>query len=168
MQDGEEVLTLDVSQAKGQRPEGSLTIKHAKESIYGENGYTLRTGTGNLISLHKRKRTNMSDVSSSDNSASLMTYTIDAPVGLLTPGQCLWVRLSDTTSGALSSGPVTNSTDDLDNTDVNSNTWEIRDAEDAPVRTFDNRGVFLLAKCITVGSEDVLLFSDGTIVGRLS
>lgn len=170
MQEGEEVTTLDSVYAHGQGGSSSgesLRILHAKESIYESvtNGYSLKTGTGNLLTIERRKRDNTVDTDAvGDNTSSQLSYTLDAPVGLMTIGQSLWVRLSETTSGALSAGSVTNTTDDEDNTDTLTNRWEVRDPADSPTKTFDNIDVFRICTKTSINGQDALIFEDGSIV----
>jgi len=168
MQEGEEATALDAvfAQGKGGSGQGGLTLEHAKEAVYDSGvGHTLKTGAGTLITIRRRKRDNTVDSpGSGDNSGSLLEYSITAPVGLMTVGQNLWVRLSDTTSAVLSSGSVTNTTNDEDNTDLTTNLWEIRDAVDSPTSTFDNIDIYLLAKRVAINGQAALLFSDGSIL----
>lgn len=172
MQEGEEATTLDVMFAQGKSSGGgkkSLMLEHGKEAIYGGSGYNLKTGTGNLISIHRLKRDNTVEdpTPGSDNSNAILSYFIDtttAPVGTLSVGESLWVRLSDTTGAELVSGSVTNTTDDEDNTDTSTNKWEIRTAANTPADTFDNVDVFRIATRLSINSQDSLLFCDGSIL----
>lgn len=169
MQEGEEANTLDVvyfTGGSGGSGSGGLVLEHAKEAVCdGTSGYGLKTGTGTLVTIKRRKRDNTVGVpGSGDNSDSLLTYTITAPVGAMTAGQSLWVRLSDSTSGTLAAGSVTNTTDDDNNTDVNTNKYEVRDAILAPESTFDNIDVFLLARRVSINGQPALVFSDGSIL----
>ena len=136
-----------------------LTIQHAKGAIFNSVAYDLRAGaTGDLLTIYRRSRDNTVDTpSSGDNSGALLTYTLAGPI-TFSGDQFLWARLSNTTSGALTAGSVTNSTDDLDNTDTLTNVYEVRDALDTPLRTGDNQDIVLLAR--SVGG--VLIFFDGT------
>jgi hypothetical protein len=167
LQENEEITTLNDAFSAGGQEQG-LVLNHAKEAIYDPtSGYSLKSGSGTLITLYRRKRDNtVSTPSSSDNTNSLISYTITAPIGLIPTGSNLWVRLSDTVGGALVSGSVVNSTDDLDNTDITTNKWEIRTNANSPTRNRDNQDVFLLARRVTVGSQAALLFFDGSILGE--
>jgi hypothetical protein len=167
MQEGEEVTTLDATWAKGRQGGASdIIIKHADKSVYDPiAGYSLSSGAGDLITINRYKRNNtVSTPSAVDNSGALLSYTIAAPVGLMADGDALWVRLSDTTGGALVSGPVTNSTDDLDNTDVNTNHWQVRTAANTPPRTFDDKDVVLLARKFTLSGVAYMIFFDGSML----
>lgn len=167
MQEGEEVTTIDATWAKGSQGGSSdISIKHTTNAVYSPTaGYSLSAGSGNLLTISRYKRNNtVSTPSASDNSGAMLSYTLAAPIGLLSDGDAIWVRLSDTTSGALTSGPVTNSTDDLNNTDVNSNHWEVRSAANTPARTFDDKDVTLLARKFTSGGIAYLLFFDGSML----
>lgn len=170
MQVGEEATTLDAVFAHGKGGSGGgspLTLDHAREAAFdATNGYYLKQGVGNLITIRKLRRDNTveADVIGSDNSSALLEYTIEAPVAGLSVGQNLWVRLSDTTGGALTAAAVTNSTDDLDNTDVNTNRYEVLDAAGTPADTFDNINVHLLARCVSIGGRPTLVFADGSVM----
>jgi hypothetical protein len=167
MQENEEATALnDASDLLGGSGDGGLVLEHALQAYYGVSGYTLKTGSGTLVTIHRRKKDNtVSTPNSSDNSGSLLTYTITAPVGLMTDGDELWVRLSETTSGALTAGSVTNTTDDINNTDTSTNKWEIRPASTSPLKTHNNENIFLLARRTIIGGQDVLLFQDGSVLG---
>lgn len=169
MDQGEEVTALDATFSKGNGGGGSgLVLEHAYDSVYdGTTGYALKGGaTTTLMTIRRLKTDNSIETPTpgSDNTNALLTYTINAPIGLMAVGDQLWVRLSDTTGGVLSSGSVTNSTDNLDNTDTTTNKWEIRPAATTPARTFDDKGVFLLARRVTIGGNAALLFSDGSVL----
>ena len=167
MQEGEEVTTLDAVWAQGQQSGGEdLVLEHAFNAIYDTaTGYKLRSGaTTTLITIRRRKTDNTVAISVGDNSGSLLTYTINAPIGLIADGSSLWVRLSDTTGGVLTSGNVTNSTDDINNTDVTTNKWQILAATATPVRSFDNREVHLLCRKATINGNPCLIFCDGSVL----
>lgn len=168
LQPGEEVTTLDFSKSEGQRPgEGELRLEHANGARYDTtNGYESELSPALLLTIRKRKSDNTieSPTVGSDNSDSYQEYTIETDPGLLTVGDGLWVRLSDETPGELTAGSVTNTTDDEDNTDVNTNAYEIIAAADSPVRSFDNRNVYLLARRIDVNGQPALLFCDGSVL----
>lgn len=167
MQEGEEVTTIDATWAKGRQGGGNdLILKHANQAEYDSlNGYRLKTGSGTLLTLRRYKRNNTFDTpSSGDNSGALLEYTLASPVGTMADGETLWVRLSDTTGGALSNGAVTNSTDDLDNTDVNTNRWQVRPATTTPPRTFDDKDVYLIARKFTLSGTPYLIFFDGSML----
>jgi hypothetical protein len=167
MQEGEEVTTLNDAWSGLGGNSDTLVAEHAKEAVYDStNGYSLKTGAGTLLTLRRRKRDNTLEApGAGDNSGSLLTYTITAPVGLIPVGSSLWVRLSDTTSAALVNGSVTNSTDDLGNTDISTNRWEVRTSTNAPLRTKDNQDVFLVARRTVIAGQDSIIFFDGSVLG---
>jgi hypothetical protein len=75
-------------------------------------------------------------------------------------GQELWVKISDSYSASpyvLTSGSV----DDVNATNV----FEVRQPTNSPLRNYDNRQVFMLAKQVTIGSVSYVVFFDGTVVG---
>ena len=174
LQQGEEAPLLAAGASPVGSPGGSagggapdLTITHPRQSYYDPtNGYALKSGSGTLLTINRRARNNTVPYPGpTDNSGSLLTYTINAPVGLLTTGQSLWVRLSDTTSGVLTNGSVTDTPSDLDNQDDVTNRWQIVNGTSAPLRTFDDKDVFLLAYYTVLDGNEVILFFDGSIVG---
>ena len=167
MQENEEVPIMDDSFKDGSSGISDIVMVHSNKAIYdATNGYSLKTGSGDLVTIYRRKRDNTTETpSSGDNSGSLLAYTIAAPVGVLTVNQSLWVRLSDSISGALTPGNVVDPTDDATNLDTNTNHYQILDAIDAPLRTYDNRDVFLLARKEIINSQECLVFFDGKVVG---
>lgn len=167
MQEGEEVTALDATFAEGNKANGTLIIEQADNAVYDpSNGYSLKVGSGTLLTIRRYIDNNTVEnpTAGVDNSGAMLEYTIDAPVGLIPVGSSLWVRLSESAGGLLTNAPVTNSTDDLDNTDVNTNRWEVLSAADTPARSFDDRNVFWIAKRIVVGGNPVLLFFDGSVL----
>lgn len=173
MQEGEEVPTLDDSFNDGNGGASDFQILHNEIAVFNaSNHYTLKTGSGTLLTIRRRKSNNtVGSPSATDNSYSLITYTIDSPVGLMNDGDSLWVRLSDeptsTSPIALTNGNVTPSADDLANDPEGStNRWEVRSAADSPLRNWDNRFVFRICRRITIDGEPMLLFFDGSIIGR--
>lgn len=172
MQEGEEVTILNDSHDVGQAgADGGLILEHGFNSLY-DGEYKQVAGTGQMLTIRRRKRDNTVPVpGGGSNADALITYTLASPVGALTPGQSLWVKLSDSAGGALTSGSVTDPTDDQNNTNTNTNVWEVRDQADTPLRTFDNRDVFLVARCVTITDNDgnpvdVLVFTDGSVLGE--
>jgi hypothetical protein len=85
-------------------------------------------------------------------------------------GDGLWVRLSDSTDGTLSSGSVTDATDASNNTSTTDNRWEIRTQANNVLRSWDTRNVFLVARRTTVtidgSSVAALQFADGSILAE--
>lgn len=170
LQEGEEVLTMDGQLAQGRS--GGLNdviLEHAYGSVYDGSGYRLKTGaTTTLLTLRRYKRDDTVETPTpgSDNSNAILEYTINAPVGLMSVGDGLWVRLSDTTGGVLASGAVTNSTDDLQNTDTVTNRWEVRSIANTPARTFDDKDVYLVARRVSIGGYNALIFADGSVLNE--
>jgi hypothetical protein len=110
------------------------------------------------LSFHKRKTNNRINSNSTQNPA-IFTYQMDRSV-TLGSGQELWVKISDSYSATpyvLTSGSV----DDVNTTNV----FEIRQPTNSPLRNYDNRQVFMLAKQVTIGSASYVVFFDGTVVG---
>ena len=171
MQDGEETLVKDDASASGGGGASDIMLVHAKDAVYSAlTGYASRAGAvSTIITIQKRKRNNTiftPDAFASDNSGASLTYTIASPVGSMAVGDGLWVRLSDTTSGVLTNGPVVISNDDVQNLDITTNKWEVRSPTNNPLRNFDNKDVHLLARRITLvdGLTPALIFCDGSIV----
>ena len=165
LQDGEEIRIIDDTYSHGNTGGASgLLLEHAPNAVYNGSGYSLSTGSGTLLTMYRYARDNTVErpTPGSDNSGAMLSYTITAPVGLLTPGDSLWVRLSDTTGGVLSNGPVTNSTDNLNNTDTSTNKWEVRPASTTPPKTLDDKDIFWVAKYVLQGSTPTLIFNDGS------
>lgn len=159
LQPGEEVEVLNDSDSSGQGGgECSLTLDRAYGSLYEPitNGYYLPGAPGTLLTIRRRVLDNtIGSPSNFDNSNALLTYTIASPIGLMDDGDGIWVRLG-TTAGAVTSGDVTDITTD--------NVWEIRDASDTPLKTYDNLNVFLIARKFTISAVEYLIFSDGTMM----
>lgn len=167
MQENEEILTLEDSFQPASPGMSDINVEHAKEAYYDSvSGYDLKTGSGTLLTIRRRKSDNTTETpGSGDNSNAILEYTIDAPVGTMTAGQSLWVRLSDTTDGAVTGGSVTDATSDSENADSAGNLWEIRDDADTPLRTYDNRNVFLVARKAVIDGLECLKFFDGSVLG---
>lgn len=174
MQEGEEVPVLNDAHLGVDGRAGDLILEHGYGAIYDSGaGYSQAAeGTGSLLTIRRRKRDNTASTpSSSDNSGAYLTYTIASPVGLLAVGQTLWVKLSDTTSGALSAGTVVDATDDTENTTTVTNVWQILDADETPLRTYDNRDVYPICRRVSVSAplssdSSVLIFLDGTVLSQ--
>ena len=176
MQEGEETLVHDDSFMGGGESGGSaganeLILEHATGAVYSVTlGYSLRASALPLLTIRRRKRDNtiiFPNIIAGDNSGALLTYTITSPIGLMTDGDGLWVRLSDTTSGLLTSGPVVISSDDTENLDTTTNKWQVLSPANTPLRNFDNKDVYLIARKITLANGDpALVFIDGSIVNQ--
>ena len=169
LSEGEEAYVLNDSSTVGASTD-VLSLTHVHDSVYSAtNGYSLRAGaTTTLLTIKKRKRDNLVFADAgTDNTDGFLSYTIDAPVGLMNVGDGLWVRLSDTMGGvALTAGPVVVSSDDYQNLDNVTNTWEILTPANNPLRNFDNKDVHLVARCIVLsdGVTPALQFIDGTVL----
>lgn len=159
IQPGEEVEVLNDSETQehGGGGESGIILERSYDSVFSSvSGYGLKSGSGTLLTIHRRLLDNtVGTPSNSDNSGALLTYTIASPVGLMNDGDGLWVRLGNS-SGALTSGTVTNV-----NTD---NVWQVLDPSDTPLKSYDNRNVFLVARKFTIGIVECLIFSDGTML----
>jgi hypothetical protein len=159
LQPGEEVEVLDDSSTHEHGGAGGeLTVEKAQDAVYDPgSGFALKPGgTTTLLTLRRRLLDNtVGTPSNVDNSASLLTYTINAPIGTMNDGDTLWVRLG-TAGATLASGVVTNVATD--------NVWEVRDATDAPLKIYDNRNVFMVARKFTINSVECLIFLDGSML----
>ena len=126
---------------------------------YNPNLETSPTTESVWTRIYKRKSKNRINANNTEN-PSIFSYTIDKLI-TLEANQELWVKLSDeysTTSYSLSAGNVsdTNST----------NVYEVRDPENAPLKNYDNRLVFMLCKQVIIGGRSYVVFFDGTVVGE--
>lgn len=166
MQEGEEVPTLDAEWPIDRGGPSDLFLEHTKDAEYDPaGGYRNESLSGNVITIRRRKSDNSVMVpGAGDNTNAWLTYTIATPVGLMSLNDGLWVRLSDTTGGALSNGTVTDATDALNNTNTTDNRWEVRSLANNVVRQWDTRNCFLLARRVVVNSLPALQFFDGTVI----
>lgn len=111
------------------------------------------------LTFYKRKTNNRVNSDTSQN-PSIITYQIEKTIAL-GPNQEVWVKISDIyspTPYVLTSGNVDDPT--------TTNRYEIRASVDSPLRNYDNRQVFMLAKQVTIGSKSYVVFFDGTVVGN--
>ncbi len=156
MQPGEETEVIDDHSSKVAGDGVSdLVLEHAYDSVYdAADGYKLKSdGLTTLLTVRRRLSDNtVGTPSNVDNSGALLQYTIDAPIGLMNDNDGLWIRLG-TTSGALSSGDVTDVSTD--------NVWQVLDSASTPLRTYDNSNVFLIARKFTSNGIPYLAFTDG-------
>lgn len=141
-----------------------ILINHAFNARFtSANVYALKTGTGSLLTLHRRKRDN--DVETpgpTDNSSALLTYTIqNSIVSAMSVGDTLWVKLNDTIGGTLALGTVVNSSEDSNNLNTTSNVYQVLSAASTPLRNYNNKDVYQIARCTASGS---LLFYDGSVL----
>jgi len=110
------------------------------------------------LSFYKRKTSNRTNSDTTQNPA-IFTYQMNKTITLNT-NQELWVKISDTYSATpyvLTAGDVSDVT--------TTNVYQIRDATNSPLRNYDNRQVFMLAKQVTIGGSSYVMFFDGTAVG---
>ena len=175
MQEGEETLVKDDAfmggGQSGSSSAGDLIVKHAYGAVYSTTlGYSLRASILPLLTIKRRKRDNtifFPNTTAGDNSGACLEYTIASPVGLMSDGDGLWVRLSDSISGPLTNGPVVISADDIANLDTTTNKWQVLSPFNTPLRNFDNKDVYLIARKITLANGDpALVFIDGSIVNQ--
>lgn len=173
LQAGEEANTLEDSFNGGGSFAGAneLMLEHgfAASMIAGQykKNLTSPDPLQPLLTLRRRKSDNtVSFLGPISNAGAMMEYSIAHSVVLtMAAGDSLWCRLSDTTSAVLSAGAVINTADDQNNTDVNTNRYEVRSAANTPLRTFDNKNVFQIAKCVTLADGATgLIFIDGTVL----
>lgn len=112
------------------------------------------------LTIYKRKTRDRIN-SNAPNNPSILSYSIKNPVTLTSgTGQELWVKISDdysATTSVLSSGDVSSV--------LTTNVYEVRAATNSPLRNYDNRQVFMLAKEVTIGTVSYVMFFDGTVVG---
>lgn len=155
MQPGEETEVLNDHDTAASGGSADIILERAYDSVYDPtNGYSLKGGgVTTLITIRRRLGDNTVDTpTGGDNSGSLLVYTINAPVGTMADGDTLWVRLGTSSSGLIS-GDVTDVTTD--------NVWEVRSATLAPLRSYDNKNVFMVARKLTIGGVECLVFADG-------
>jgi hypothetical protein len=166
LEPGQEIRVLgsgDYGYAYGDSGPADMLLEHAFGACFANGTYYNKKATGTLLTLRRRKRNNeVSTPNDTSNANSLQTFVIQSPGALnFAVGDTLWVKLSENVSGTLTAGSVTNATDDLLNTESNKNVYEVRSSTDAPLRNYDNRDVFQIARCI---SEGVLQFYDGSFL----
>jgi hypothetical protein len=170
LQAGEESRVGEDSFSSGTN--NTLILEQAFGAVSTASGeYKLKDdATTTLITIRRRKRDNLTETpSAGDNSGASLTYTIDAPVtGFAADGYGLWVKLSDSTGGALTNGSVSENSpvDEENNESLNTNVWEVRSPADNPLRNFDNRDVYLVARRATIAGQVCLVFIDGTVLNE--
>jgi hypothetical protein len=124
------------------------------------NPTLLSPSTNTYLTLYKRKTRDRIN-SNSPNNPSILSYRIESQITLNSgTGQELWIKISDdysATTSVLSSGDVTNV--------LTTNVYEVRAANSSPLRNYDNRQVFMLAKEVTIGGNSYVMFFDGAVVG---
>ena len=159
LQPGEKVEVLNDSSFSSEADVGApddLILNRAYNSVYDPIlGYSLASGSGTLLTIYRRISDNTVGVPSDiDNSQAVPSYTIASAIGVMSDGDGIWVRLG-ASSGALSSGVVTGTTD---------NVWQVLRAINTPLRTYDNQNVFLIARKFTISGAECLFFCDGTVL----
>lgn len=159
MQPGEETEVLDPS--NGALPfsgggSSNLLLRQSENAVYDPtNGYSLKTGSGTLLTLVRRLTDNtIGNPSNGDNSGASPTYTITAPVGTMNDGDGLWVRLSNAAGGTLTAGTVTNISTD--------NVYQKLPQSQNPLSVYNNLNVYLIARKYTINGVATLIFVDGT------
>ena len=111
------------------------------------------------LSFYKRKTNNRINTDGSEN-PSILTYQIQKTI-TLGLNQEVWVKISD----SYSSSPYVLTEGSVDDPTL-TNKYEVRAPIDAPLRNYDNRQVFMLAKQVTIGSKSYVMFFDGTVIGN--
>jgi hypothetical protein len=158
LQPGEETEVLNDSDGSGSGGVSDLTFDKEYDSVYDPStGYVLKSGgLTTLLTIRQRIADNtIGSPSGVDNSNALLAFTINAPIGLMNDNDGLWVRLG-VTGGGLANGDVTDVTTD--------NVWEVLDPTSTPLRTYDNKNVYLVARKFTINGVATLFFSDGTML----
>ena len=176
MKPGVEVLTIEDTFAN--EDGGSLggasdiTLEHSNGAIIdGSGNYKLKSGASTqLLKIRRRKRQNLvKSGATSGNEYASIEYAIIAPAaGAFSDGHGLWVKLSDTVSGSvvsLSPGTIFNNTADITNNPLaNTNIYQILAPTDNPLRNFDSKDVYLIARKTTINGKPALIFMDGTVI----
>ena len=109
--------------------------------------------------VYKRKTKDRINSDTSTNPG-IFTYQMDRLVSL-SANQELWVKLSDDYSSSpyvLTSGDVSDTT--------STNKYQVRNPSDAPLKNYDNRQVFMLAKQVLISGSSYVVFFDGTVVSE--
>lgn len=141
------------------------TYTSSNELVRSLSG-TLTRDTTPLLSIRRSKTINTINTSGTDNRR-IITYNLinnlGAPANALTfanNGDELWVRLTDVASATaytLSPGTIASGTD---------NAYEILAQTAAPLRTFSNRNVFMLAKRVDISGVPTIIFSDSQVIAQ--
>ena len=145
-----------------------LMFEHAQYAAFSNaSGYQLSQGSGTILTIRRRKRDNTIPSPgplNTNNDNSYLTYLLVSPIGSMNVGDGLWVKLSDTTGATLTAGNVTDATDDQNDTETTVNVYQVLPYTSSPLRTWDNRDVYLVARCV---ATNVIQFSDGTMLSTL-
>lgn len=110
------------------------------------------------LTIYKRKTVDRTNSNTTQN-PSIISYQIEKLI-TINAGQELWVRLSDDYSAV----PYTLTVGDVADSTL-TNKYQVRDETDSPLRNYDNRNVFMLAKRIDIGGKSYVVFFDGATVG---
>lgn len=170
MQEGEEVPILNDAFSTGDGGSG-LTVQRGYDSQYATG--VLGQGSaaiGPLLTIHRRKRDNtVATPGGGSNANAIITYEIPVSTAItMAIGETLWVKLNDSAGGTLVPGSVDGNADDLTNTNIVTNVYEVLSAAATPLRNYDNRDVYPIARAINVltpaGTTPVVLFADGTML----
>lgn len=164
LEPGEEIPVLGLgAETAGSGGSSDILVEHAFNAHFASGTYKLNTGSGNLLTLRRRKRNNETATpGSGSNADALLNFTLATPVATtFNLGDTLWVKLSDTAGGALTSGSVVSSSEDLVNSDATTNVYQVLSAAQTPLRNYNNKDVFMVARCVTAGT---LLFFDGSVL----
>ena len=134
--------------------------------VSGNYQSTVVSPTQPLLTIRRRRSDNTTQDAYQDNSDSLLKYTLPAAsIIAMTPGQSLYTRLSETTSAALTVGSVVSLSDDTALTDLITNVFQVINPISVPLKTFDNRHIFQIARCVTLeDGNNGLIFVDGTVL----
>lgn len=130
-------------------------------NVLAYNSNLMTPSTLTYLTIYKRKTRNRVNANVTNNPA-ILSFRIENQITLTSgTGQELWVKLSDdysaTTPQLLISGDVSSV--------LTTNVYEVRAATNSPLRNYDNRQVFMLAKEVTIGTVSYVMFFDGTVVG---
>jgi len=116
--------------------------------------------SGTYLSIYKRKTNNRTNSDLTTNQT-VFVYEIEDLISL-GANQELWVKVSDEYSAT----PYTLIAGNVTDSNV-TNKYEVRNANDAPLRNYDNKSVFMLCKQVTINSKSYVVFFDGTVVGEV-
>lgn len=124
--------------------------------------FTALRDTTTVIDIFRSKTINRENTGPTTTNRRIIHYilinNLGAPTNALTfssDGDELWVRLSDTASASaytLSPGTIASGTD---------NVYQILSPGSEPLRNYDNRNVFMIARRIDIGGISYLFFTNG-------
>lgn len=161
MQPGEEVPLMEDADSSPIRSIPNLFLK-LNYGIEINQAGSLSSLNSNLITIQKRRTSNLVDVGL-NNADGWQTFTIDlASLDFSSDGDGLWVRLNDDESStpvSLTSGVV-----DIYDVGCQDNTYQILPVSKNPVRDLRNKNVMLIARRTSVNGITSLQFFDGSVV----